>query len=297
MSDYRHAYLVFSHQNPAQLERLLSLLDNPRNDIYLHIDPLSHGYSRPRLQASVQKGNLSIFSLRHLGWGSETLIDGIVALLTEAVKTNHLYYHLLSGLDLPLQSQDKIHNFFETNAGLEFVDFGSETIPASLLADRLQTYHLVQNYREIYPILKPVDRLLLKIQRKAGVNRLRKTDLAFQKGSLWFSITHEFACYCVENAALIRPRFRYSKCGDELFFQTLLLNSPFLEQRVVHTYNDNRATMRLIDWDRGNGSSPYVFRSEDYSEIMESGMLFARKFDEQIDAKIIDRIANHVLSK
>lgn len=297
MSAYRHAYLVFSHQNPAQLERLLRLLDDPSNDIYLHIDPLSRGYNRPRLQASVQTGNLFLFSLQHLGWGSETLIDGIVALLREAVKTDHLYYHLLSGLDLPLQSQAKIHRFFEKNAGLEFVDFGSENIPKSLLADRLQTYHLVQNYREIHPIFKPVDRFLLKVQQKAGVNRLKNVDLPFQKGSLWFSITHEFACYCVEQAARIRPHFRYSKCGDELFFQTLLLNSPFLERRAVQTYNDNRATMRFIDWDRGNGSSPYVFRADDFDEIMESGMLFARKFDEQIDATIIDRITSHVLSE
>ncbi len=50
--------------------------------------------------------------------------------------------------------------------------------------------------------------------------------------------------------------------------------------------------MRLIDWDRGNGSSPYIFRSEDYEDIMASNMLFARKFDEQVDAAIIERIAN-----
>lgn len=31
------------------------------------------------------------------------------------------YYHLLSGKDFPLQSQDYIHNFFKQNEGMEFV--------------------------------------------------------------------------------------------------------------------------------------------------------------------------------
>lgn len=294
MPDSRHAYLVFAHQNPAQLETLLRLLDHPKNDIYLHIDPLSRGFDRERLQTAVRQGTLCVLSIRHFGWGSETLIDGMIALLAEASKTDHLYYHLVSGADLPLKTQTQIHTFFETNAGLEFVDFGAATVPEALLADRLKTYHFVQNYREVYPVLKSADRFSLKIQNKLGVNRLKNTDLPFQKGSLWFSITHGFARYCVAHAADIRPYFRYSKCGDELFFQTLLQNSPFLEKRAVQTYNDDRATMRLIDWDRGNGSSPYIFRSEDYEDLAASNMLFARKFDEQVDAAIIERIAKRV---
>ena len=34
----RHAYLVMAHNEPEVLAILLSMLDDPRNDIYLHID-------------------------------------------------------------------------------------------------------------------------------------------------------------------------------------------------------------------------------------------------------------------
>ncbi len=129
------------------------------------------------------------------------------------------------------------------------------------------------------------------MQQMLGINRLKKVDVSFQKGSLWFSFTHAFAQYCVDHAAQFRPYFRFSKCGDELFFQTVLQNSPFLGNRFFNGYNDNQATMRYIDWDRGNGSSPYVFTSADFERIMQSGMLFARKFDETVDAQIISRIA------
>ena len=60
--------------------------------------------------------------------------------------------------------------------------------------------------------------------------------------------------------------------ADELFVQTLLQCSPFLANRFSHEYDDEHATMRLIDWDRGTSSSPYVFRSEDYDRILQSGM-------------------------
>ncbi len=285
---------MFAHQNPNQLLTLLRLLDHPQNDIYLHIDRLATGFDEGSIRSAVVQGGIYAYSTRHLGWGGAPLIDGMTDLLREAAKREHLYYHLISGMDLPLRPQADIHAFFEANAGREWIDFGAETVSPALLADRLKTYHLLQNYRETYPVLKPVDRALLRVQSLAGVDRLKRGDMTFQKGSLWFSITHDFARYSLAHAEEYRRYFRFSKCGDELFFQTLLLHSPFLKNRAVSSYNDNRATMRLIDWDRGDGSSPYVFRSEDFDLIQNSGMLFARKFDEQVDAGIIGRIAESV---
>lgn len=293
----RHAYLILAHTNPHQLALLLRLLDHPDNDIYLHIDRLARGFNLQSLRATVCHGSLSICSNYYLAWGSETMIDGMMTLLSQAAKDQHAYYHLISGMDLPLKSQSEIHAFFAKNPTLEYIDFRNVVISEELLNDRVQTYHFFQNARaRNNKVIRRLDQICLQVQKFLRINRLRRHNTTFQKGSQWFSITHEFARYCVEHASQIRPYFRYSKCGDELFFQTLLLNSPFLKRRAVQTYNDNHATMRLIDWDRGNGSSPYVFRLEDYDEIMGSGMLFARKFDEQVDAEIIDRIANQVLS-
>ena len=34
----KHAYLIIAHDKFEQLKRLLLLLDDERNDIYLHID-------------------------------------------------------------------------------------------------------------------------------------------------------------------------------------------------------------------------------------------------------------------
>ena len=34
----RHAYLIMAHGNHTQLSKLVSALDDERNDIYIHID-------------------------------------------------------------------------------------------------------------------------------------------------------------------------------------------------------------------------------------------------------------------
>ena len=34
----KHAYLIIAHSNLEQLQQLLLLLDDPRNDIYIHLD-------------------------------------------------------------------------------------------------------------------------------------------------------------------------------------------------------------------------------------------------------------------
>ena len=47
---------------------------------------------------------------------------------------------------------------------------------------------------------------------------------------------------------------------------------------------------RHIDWERGSNNNPYVFRESDYKELMNSTALFARKFDLNIDKKIVEKL-------
>lgn len=52
--------------------------------------------------------------------------------------------------------------------------------------------------------------------------------------------------------------------------------------------NDHVACVRLIDWKRG---APYVFTSNDYLELTNNQLCFARKFNCEVDKKIIDLMA------
>lgn len=107
----------------------------------------------------------------------------------------------------------------------------------------------------------------------------------FLKGSTWFSITHDTACYILNEYNKLKKYFCNTKCADEFLLQTILINSPFLDK-----VKDD--SLRCIDWRRGN---PYTFKLEDFDMLMESDELFARKFDINVDESIIYRIRDTLL--
>jgi hypothetical protein len=77
--------------------------------------------------------------------------------------------------------------------------------------------------------------------------------------------------------------FEHAYVPDEMFFQTLLLNSP-LASTIV---NDD---LRLIKW-----PGPAILTAADWNDILRSPDLFARKFDENVDASILDSIDRDLL--
>ena len=117
------------------------------------------------------------------------------------------------------------------------------------------------------------------------INRLKKYNLIIGKGSNWFSITDQFAKYLVDKKEFILKLCQKSSCADEIFAQTMLINSPFYSN--IYDKYDANSNLRLIDWKRGN---PYTFTIEDYELLIQSDAIFARKFSEEKDITIINKI-------
>ena len=117
----KHAYLIMAHNNWKILEKLLILLDDKRNDIYLHIDLKSDFID---FSSKVHNANLFIFHEIDVRWGDISLIQVEFFLFKTAYcKGNYSYYHLISGSDLPLKTQDEIHAFFDAHYPTEFIGF------------------------------------------------------------------------------------------------------------------------------------------------------------------------------
>ena len=291
----RHAFLITAHNKKAQLLQLLALLDDPEHDIYLHIDKKARGISEAEMIAAAPRSRVSFVPRRDARWGSEVFIDAIVSLIARASQEEHAFYHLLSGVDLPLKSQQEIHAYFAAHAGEEFVSFERETAKPAVIEGRIGRWHWQQ---PVNPLLKKLNRRLTPLsaalQQKLRINRIKNAPVTFQKGGVWFSITHPLACYVVEQIPNFRDYYRFSSCADEIWLQTLVANSPFMDKRAFPGWDDElAATMRYVDWS-DNGASPRTLTSADYDLLMQSGMLFARKFDERVDADIIRRISENV---
>lgn len=293
----KHAYLIMAHNEPYILERLLKLIDDKRNDIYLHIDKKWHDFDFEYFKKIVNKSNLYFTDRLDVRWGTYRQIE-CELLLFEMAHNNggYSYYHVLSGVDMPLVSQDVIHDYFNKNNGKEFIhfDFYDKVLPETV--DRIKYFHLfVKNKRSSNILLRKIYEKLyngcLKIQRLLHINRIKKMPIKWRKGANWISVTDNVISYILENKKKIRKIFKYSICADELFVQSLIYNSKLFKNVYKTHDNDYNAVLRFIDWNRGE---PYTFKSLDFDELINSKCFFARKFSTKVDKDIINKIYNYV---
>lgn len=291
----KHAYLIISHNQPELLKSLVSLIDDKRNDIYVHIDLKSDINLFQDIK--VQKSRLTFIPRIKVAWGDISQIKVELALFEVAVTSliEYDYYHLLSGVDLPLKNQDYIHSFFEKNKGSEFLGFAPYPASKKEIDNRTKYHHVLQNYGRIQNTLlrysvSAIKKFCIIIQKVLHIQK--KYDFEFRMGTNWCSVTKDFAHYIVSRKENILKMYRKSICCDEVYKQTLMYNSPFYKN-VFQCENQFHQCLREIDWNRG---SPYIYTEEDYDMLIKSENLFARKFSEE-HMELINKLKDYVLGK
>lgn len=285
----KHAYLIIAHNQFELLKKLIMLLDDERNDIYLHVDKKMSNFDATKIVGVCKKSRLIVLPKRiSVHWGGYSIIRVEMELLKAATSHGYYaYYHLLSGVCLPLKNQDAIHEFFNRHNGKEFIDLWKlkETTYS-----RFHYYTLLpEGERNFLTRLlnNSVKGILMLLHIK--MNR----DVDFHYGSQWFSITDGFARYIVENEDWIDKVFSHSSTCDEVFVPTLLFRSPFAGNVYMQQDEEGRTVgnMRFIDWTRGASiRHPYTFTIEDYELLKRQPHLFARKFNMDIDHSIINKL-------
>lgn len=290
----RHAYLILAHKNFGQLRKLLVLLDDPRNDIFVHVD------GKARFSPEEWKNVCRFSRLVFIGprlkvyWGGVNSMRCELALLREAVSCGpYSYYHLVSGMDLPIKDQDTIHDFFDRHEGKEFLDFWEMDED---IYERVRYYTLFPEGEGNF-LTHFINGLCKDIQRTAGYSINKDVDFHFS--SVWFSMTDALARYVISKEDWLEKVFAHTSNCDELFLATVVWNSPFREnlysREVAKNHAVNLSNMRFIDWSRGGSHRhPWTFRSEDWDLLMSVPHFWARKFDEGTDSGIIDRIYRHL---
>jgi len=293
----KHAYLIAAHNNFYNLEKLILLLDDKRNDIYIHVDKKVKSFDFARFSTLATKSSVFFTPRIKVYWGCYSQVRYILILLKAAVETGYRYYHLLSGADLPIKTQDEIHAFFKRKDGREFVKFSRE---GTWSIRRVALYSIFTNAWHGKGLPSVAGRFVSRCFRVAqialGVNRLARRPQVIKKGADWFSITHELARFVLSSTEKV-AFFRHSAAPSEHFLHTLVFNSPFYDRLHSQIEKDPNAHMRLIDWNRPEGGGPHIFRQADFECIMGSEMLFARKFDENVDRAIIGRIFEAVAAR
>ncbi len=291
-----HAFMIIAHRQFDLLAKLIAALDDERNDIFVHIDAKVRDFDFEKFKSLPKHSRICFTPRIGVTWGDFSQVKCELLLLAEVDKMQksgrvYDYVHLISGSDLPIKSNNEIHRFFNENAGRQFVHFTADDVSKES-EGRIRYYHLFRRRRNLFT--KILAQIALRVQMFLGVNRLKNQNLAVQKGCNWFSITGAFAAYIAQESERLEKIFRFSYCGDEVFVQTALLNSPFAADVYMKNCGNNHlACARLIDWQRGN---PYVFKMQDFEMIKNSPAIFARKFDLDVDSKIIGAVLQSITS-
>ena len=281
-----------AHGNFVQLKKLISLLDYEYHDIYIHIDKKSNITNLEELKKEAKKSDIYIYKELKVYWGDYSQIETEFFLLKKATRKKYMYYHLLSGVDFPLTTPEKIYSFFKLNYGKEFINFSQKELKEEVV-DRLKYYHFFLKHKNRdNNFFKILELISIFIQKMFRVNRIKK-DEKIQKGANWFSITNNLSEYIISKEDYVKQRYKYTLCCDEVFMQSLVIDSPYKKKLYKYEYNDYKSIVRYIDWERGG---PYTFQTEDYELLigLNKEYFFARKFDEKKDNIIINKIYNYI---
>ncbi len=289
----KHAYLIIAHNEPEVLRRLIDALDDERNDIYLHIDKKASFDGR---DIKTAKSKLYLLENRiDARWGDFSLVEVELALFKEAhQKREYSYYHLLSGVDFPIKTQDYIHAYCQNHAGTEFIGF-SQNATAKELRWRSQHYFIfAKDFNKTSFAKRALRGGFVLLQTFVCYRRVREE---VKKGSQWCSVTHDFVSYLLSCEAYIRKYFNHTYCPDELVMQTLCWNSKF-KDRVYSLTDEFIGCKRFIKWVNGT-LQPLAMA--DVTNMMRSGSWFARKFSNSdqhiLDAILIENMKNKIQIK
>lgn len=290
----KHAYLIIANRNFDQLQILLSLLDDYRNDIYILIDKTS---AEERISLVCNKSTLYMLPEIPIYWGDFSQVQAELNLFKSASSSHYDYYHLISGLDLPLVSQEKLHNFFDSHPHQEFVTY-SAIFDSKKLSKRLRHHLFTKHFR--IDATNVFTKLFFRIYRKIEnfyFDLTTNINKDIKLCSNWCSLDDNFVQDLVtdKNISAVKKKFSHGFCVDEIFLSYELSaldyeSKVYYPERVHDKPNEIQGNLRYINWWDG---SPYTWRRKDILQLqnaVELGHLFSRKFDIKVDSEIINLI-------
>lgn len=282
-----HAYLIMVHEKPDFLKILLQRIDNPNNEIYIHIDSKASGFDEVEVKKWTFYSEIHFIKSQSVTWGAYSQIEVEMNLLEEAILSNYEYYHLISGIDFPLKESNEIITFFEHNKGKEFIQFQNKNLSKKNL-NRVRYFYPFQEYiGKKKNFLWGIQKFLVLIQKVFHIDRTKKNTAfsQFQMGANWFSITHGLAKYVVSKKMDIKRTFKHTINGDELFLQTIVVNSRF-DNDLYHMEFDNstESNTRFVKWE---DDTPVILTERYYTRLKTGEECFARKFDKENSGNLI----------
>ena len=288
----KHAYLIMAHDQFYALKELVNVLDDPRNDIYIHFDKKVKNVPEDAL-LSRKKGNGKLVILGpesrvNVIWGDVSQIKAEYALLKCAYELGEKYgkydyYHIISGTHFPLKNNDDLNAWFEERNGssiLRQVGLTEEEIHMRFGLYNFFLKHLISKNKIVNKAYHIGWRAVLGLQKAVGIKR----DTSFIKGkaSQWCALTDDAVKLILSKEKEALCHFRRTFCCDEFFVLSVLEDSG-----LPYIFDNRICYVEFVH------TTPKIFKEEDCDYLMNTGALFFRKmYDSHISLakKIEERI-------
>jgi len=264
------AYLILVHRYPFQFKRLFRAIYHPANYYLVHVDKRSGVGLQTEIQDFLSSfANASLLKSQSTLWGGYSLVDAELRGIEELLKISSEweFFINLSGQDFPLKSQTHIQDFLSRNIGNDFIRVANQS------KIRPDTLSRIRNY-----VTEFSNRIL-----RTPIKRPYLRGVTPYIGNQWMILSRkfcEFVCYSPE-VERFKRFYRHTFISDEGFFQTVIMNTSYKGIIV----NDDKRTIVWVPIGKIK-LRPRDFTSKDAEFLLASQGLFARKFDETVDAGI-----------
>lgn len=280
----KQAILITAYKNVSSLIDIVDFFDDSFN-FYIHFDRKVN----VDLSALSQFNNVFVSRGYSVNWGGVNHLKAILSLADIALKDpENSFFHLITAEDFPVKSIKDFKSLDQNKNYLEFFELPTPFWSDNGGMDRLDYY----NFFDILDAKKKMQHIIIGkfvlIQKKIQLKRSYPEDflnLKLYGGSTYWSLNRNALDYIIQFDAnkRILKRFDYTFCAEEIYIQTVLLNSPYIDSIV----NDN---LRFIDWQSGRRSYPAFLDETDFDSLISSNKLFARKIDDSntLKSKLVD---------
>ena len=274
-----HAAVITAYKDFEMLEMLASKLERMGMLVLIHIDRKSS--VEPEVLGRLRQ--IALVKQRYsVSWGSRNHLLAILDLIRDALRDPRVtYIHTLSGQDFPIVPMQTIQKICNDRIFMKFqpIEATSDVIFWRFSAPRMLEGSLMPNR-----FVELTNRLVEKCFRQSWARSKFETKTFSQVyfGLVWLSMPRdasEYVCYGESSHALLRD-LRRVWVSEEFYFQTLLVNSHF-RQRI----SNNNVRFHLGEFK--HGTAPGILDEDDYISVVESGAIFARKFDSRISGKLL----------
>ena len=275
----KQVFLIHAHKDLIQLNALLGRLRDPDFALYVHLDR-----KRTVDPAQVDRNAHQVQPRLDVRWGSFSQVQATLASVRQVLAREADFDKLvfLSAQDYPVRSNVALKAELAVHQGSELIDsvpIGPDGWPAN--------YRYEYFYSEGSRLpLRLVCALANRALRLAGRTRRFPNGLQPWGGSAWWSLSRPCLAHLlarVEEQPDLARFFRTVLCPDELFFQTLVMASPYARCALARNY-------RYVQWPAGLARNPQVLVETDFERILASGAHFCRKLESNRSAGLRARL-------